>query len=74
MTTVATKKWSSRIRHGLVKSGKKWGDEQEYKDKHEIALLIAKHPKTAINQAHETVIEALVSALESKLKLISGDE
>ena len=71
-------KWSKRIRECLIRSGKSslsgdvWSESQEYADKKVIANTVARNPKSAVHPARESVILALISAVESKLKSITN--
>lgn len=66
-------KWSTRIRRGLLASGKSsgagdpWPEHEEYQDKRAIADIVAQNPATAVHPAREQVIISLVAALEAKL-------
>jgi putative ATP-dependent endonuclease of OLD family len=72
------RKWSARMRWGLTKAGVSsatgdvWPEKDEYDDKRAIAKIVAENPGAALNPTRESVIDALIQALENKLESISN--
>jgi AAA domain, putative AbiEii toxin, Type IV TA system len=70
-------KWSGRIRKGMQRSGKSsgsgdaWPEHQEMADKRAIAELVAKAPRDAVLPARQSVMDSIVTAVESALDRIS---
>jgi len=67
----AKTKWSTRIRSGLLKSGHKWTEEEEYRDKRAIAELVAGNPSVAIHTTCDSVIDSLARSLEIRLESLA---
>ena len=64
------KKWSLRMQETFRQQGKQWDDKCESGIKKEIAELVVASPETALNPHKKSCVEALVSALETKLSAI----
>lgn len=72
------KKWSERIRNGFRRSGKSsgsgdaWPEREEIADKRAIAELAAASPHDALLPARASVMDAIISAIETELTSISA--
>jgi putative ATP-dependent endonuclease of OLD family len=64
-------KWSERAKNAFKHQGKLWNDEIEAKLKADIAVLVETNPTAALNQHKRSSFDALVVALENRLKLIA---
>ena len=61
------KKWSDRAKNCFVKQGKPWNAKIESQLKAVVAEAIARNPDAALNPHKRNSIDALVTAVESKL-------
>jgi hypothetical protein len=68
----AKKKWTDRIRQGLIKSGNSWLEAAEHSDKEAIAKRVAGNPGGAVHVAKLDVLNAIVKLLEDKLNVIAS--
>lgn len=64
------RKWSDRMRDAFRQHGKPWDDKYESKIKLEVAELVAVSPEAALNKHKRAFLDALVVALETKLKAV----
>jgi hypothetical protein len=63
------KKWSERMKSVFMDNGKPWNDAVQKELKFFVADLVAKNPKTALNQHKRNSIDALVSAVEGIIQI-----
>jgi putative ATP-dependent endonuclease of the OLD family len=66
------KKWSERMRDTFKQQGKQWDEKYEMEIKKAVSELVASNPAVALNQHKRSSIDALVAALEMKLKTLPG--
>jgi putative ATP-dependent endonuclease of OLD family len=64
------RKWSDRLRETFKNQGKPWSDVIEMKVKRDVAELVDSNPGAALNVHHRGPIDALISAVEDKLKAL----
>ena len=67
-------KWSDRLARTFKLMGKPWSDQIEAKVKAEVAELVEANPATALNAHRRSSFDALVIALETKLKTIAASK
>lgn len=60
-------KWSERMKSTFKHQGKTWSDSVEMKLKSDIAELVEASPERSLNSHRQSVMDALVLALEMKL-------
>jgi putative ATP-dependent endonuclease of OLD family len=65
-----SRKWSDRLRETFKNQGKPWTDIIEMKVKRDVAELVDGNPSKTLNEHHRGPIDALVGALEKKLKAL----
>lgn len=66
-----TAKWSDRLRETFRHQGKPWSDQIEMRVKADVAELVVANPGSALNANRKRGFDALVEALEDKLKAIA---
>jgi putative ATP-dependent endonuclease of the OLD family len=62
------KKWSNRIQACFQHCGKRWDDRREAEVKALIAEAVAAQPSTAVCSYHTGPLEALITALEDRIR------
>ncbi|MGB6484902.1 MAG: ATP-binding protein [Candidatus Acidiferrales bacterium] len=65
------KKWSQRMQETFKQHGKQWDATCESRIKKDIAELVAASGQSALNEHKRSSVDALVAALERKLKAVS---
>lgn len=60
-------KWSNRAQSCFLKQGKIWGSKVESQLKALVASIVSKHPEQALDAHKRNSIDALITALETKL-------
>ena len=68
---LGNRKWSERAESCFAKQGKPWDAQTAAKLKAVVAKSIAKNPDFALNPERRNSIDALVTALEIKLQLVT---
>lgn len=63
-----SKKWSDRMKAAFQDQGKPWNENISKQVKNAVAVVVAKNPKIALNEHKRNSIDALVMALERKIK------
>jgi putative ATP-dependent endonuclease of OLD family len=64
------RKWSDRLRETFKNQGKPWSDTIEMKVKRDVAELVDGSSSSALNEHHRGPIDALIGAIEEKLKAL----
>lgn len=62
------KKWSERIKDVFDAHGKPWSDAVKNDVKNIVADLIESNPTNAVSEQNKTIIDGLITSLESRLK------
>ena len=65
-------KWSDRLRDAFKHQGKPWSDQIEARVKEDVGELVEASAGNALNAHRKSCIDALVTALESKLTAIAN--
>ncbi len=65
-----TDKWSNRLREVFKHQGKPWSDQIEARVKADVSELVELNPKITLNAHKRSAFDALVVALETKLRAI----
>lgn len=63
------KKWSDKVRDVFLTQGKQWNDRVESKVKYTVANSVRKNPTNALNEHKRNSIDALVTSLETMIKI-----
>lgn len=69
-----TAKWSDRLASVFKNQGKPWSDQIEAKVKADVAELVEASPDVALNAHKRSSFDALITALEEKLKIIAASK
>lgn len=63
------KKWSDKVKDVFLTQGKQWNDRVESKVKYTVANSVHKNPTDALNEHKRNSIDALVTSLETMMKI-----
>jgi len=67
-----SEKWSDRLREAFKHQGKPWSDQIEMHIKLDVADLVEREPRNAINIHRKSSFDSLVASLESKLAIVAA--